>query len=102
VRVLAEQPSVDEVVVLDDLPTGFAGNLAGTDAMFVEGSILDEDLLTSTLHGASAVVRLAARRSVPRSIADPLVILASSFGPVTGWPSPCQRSARSARPEPPR
>jgi UDP-glucose 4-epimerase len=72
VRVLAEQPSVDEVVVLDDLSTGFAANLDGADATLVEGSILDDDLLTTTLSGAAAIVHLAARPSVPRSIADPI------------------------------
>ena len=72
VRVLAGHPAVDEVVALDDLSTGFAANLAGVDAELVEGSILNEAVLARTLRGASAVVHLAARPSVPRSIADPL------------------------------
>jgi UDP-glucose 4-epimerase len=38
----------------------------------VEGSVLDPDLLDHALAGADAVVHLAARPSVPRSIADPV------------------------------
>jgi UDP-glucose 4-epimerase len=72
VRMLVDDPSVDEVVVLDDLSTGFTTNLLGLDVALVEGSVLDADLLARTLHGAKAVVHLAARPSVPRSIADPL------------------------------
>jgi UDP-glucose 4-epimerase len=71
-RLLADHPSIDEVVALDDLSTGFPGNLDGLDVDLVEGSILDEGLLARVLRGAGAVVHLAARPSVPRSIADPL------------------------------
>ena len=61
-----------DCVVLDDLSTGFAKNLDGTAAEFVEGSILDDDILDRVLPGVTAVVHLAARPSVPRSLADPL------------------------------
>ena len=61
-----------EVVALDDLSTGDPGNLAGTEAALVEGSILDPATLDSVLAGAGSVVHLAARPSVPRSIADPM------------------------------
>ncbi len=61
-----------EVVALDDLSTGSRENLAGVDATFVEGSILDAATLDEVLAGAGAVVHLAARPSVPRSIADPV------------------------------
>jgi UDP-glucose 4-epimerase len=61
-----------EVVVLDDLSTGRAENLAGLDVTFVEGSILDAAALDAVLAGTGAVVHLAARPSVPRSIADPM------------------------------
>ena len=71
-RALVAQAGVDDVVVLDDLSTGFAANLAGVDAELVTGSVLDDDLLARTLRGAGAVVHLAARPSVPRSITDPL------------------------------
>ena len=59
------------VTVLDDLSTGFADNLDGLDVRFVEGSILDEDSLSSAMAGADSVVHLAALGSVPRSIKDP-------------------------------
>jgi UDP-glucose 4-epimerase len=61
-----------EVVAFDDLSTGIAANLQGVDARLVEGSILDPDALDDVLAGAGAVVHLAARPSVPRSIADPM------------------------------
>jgi UDP-glucose 4-epimerase len=61
-----------EVVALDDLSTGRRENLAGSGASLVVGSILDADVLDEVLAGAAAVVHLAARPSVPRSIADPV------------------------------
>ncbi len=63
--------AVDEVVVLDDLSTGRAANLADLDVTLVVGSILDESLLDEVIPGADAVVHLAARPSVPRSLLDP-------------------------------
>lgn len=62
-----------EVVVVDDLSTGRRENLVGApDVRLLEGSILDEALLEEAVEGAAAVVHLAARPSVPRSIADPV------------------------------
>jgi UDP-glucose 4-epimerase len=61
----------DEVVVVDDLSTGASANLEGVDARLLEGSILDAGLLDQALTGADGVVHLAARGSVPRSVADP-------------------------------
>ncbi len=71
-RALLAEPSVTEVVALDDLSTGRASNLDGTAARLVEGSILDRDALDAVLAGAHSVVHLAARPSVPRSLADPM------------------------------
>lgn len=62
---------VDEVVAFDDLSTGVAANLDGVDAALVEASILDADALDEVVAGADSVVHLAARPSVPRSVADP-------------------------------
>lgn len=60
-----------EVVVLDDLSTGYPTNLAGLDVRFVEGSILDTQKLADAVEGVDSIVHLAALGSVPRSIADP-------------------------------
>lgn len=71
-RRLLASPGVHEVTVLDDLSTGSRENLAGVDAELVVGSILDAGLLDDLLGGTDAVVHLAARPSVPRSVEDPL------------------------------
>jgi UDP-glucose 4-epimerase len=73
-RVLATFDTVDSVVALDDLSTGARANLDDTDDKIelVEGSILDADLVSSVVSGADAVVHLAARPSVPRSIENPM------------------------------
>lgn len=71
-RHLDGRPEVNEIVVIDNLSTGNATNLEGTRARLIEGSILDRELLAQTFAGAHAVVHLAARPSVPRSVADPV------------------------------
>jgi UDP-glucose 4-epimerase len=73
-HLLATAPDDDsvQVIALDDLSTGTAANLEGTDVELVEGSILDAALLDRVVTGSDAVVHLAARPSVPRSLADPL------------------------------
>jgi UDP-glucose 4-epimerase len=72
-RVLARADFVDQVVVLDDLSTGSRQNLANLPTVeLVEGSILNADDLDAAMTGAQAVVHLAARPSVPRSLADPM------------------------------
>ena len=71
VRALSDGPDND-IVALDDLSFGFRSNLDGLDVAFIEGSILDEDLLATAMEGVFSVVHLAARSSVPRSIAHPM------------------------------
>lgn len=72
-RTLVDTPGVDRVVALDDFSTGSPENLAGVDGVeLVEGSILDPDLLDRIVPDTDAVVHLAARPSVPRSLADPM------------------------------
>jgi UDP-glucose 4-epimerase len=71
-RALTSSSDVDEVVVLDDLSFGYRSNLDGIDVQFVEGSILDEQVLADASSGVAAIVHLAARSSVPRSIAEPM------------------------------
>jgi UDP-glucose 4-epimerase len=62
----------DSVTVLDDLSTGDAANLDGVEVDLRVGSVLDSDLVTELVSRADAVVHLAARGSVPRSLVDPL------------------------------
>jgi UDP-glucose 4-epimerase len=71
-RELLSRAGVDEVVALDNLSTGFRENLADTDIRLLEGSILDPEVLDKACDGADAIVHLAARPSVPRSVIDPL------------------------------
>ena len=61
-----------EIVVLDDLSTGYAANLDGLAVRFHEGSVNDRDALDAALQDVDAVVHLAALGSVPRSILDPV------------------------------
>lgn len=71
-RELCSRAEVSAVRVLDDLSTGYRANLTGLPVEFTEGSILDPATLDRVLAGADAVVHLAARPSVPRSVLDPL------------------------------
>ncbi|MBB2740222.1 UNVERIFIED_ORG: UDP-glucose 4-epimerase [Microbispora rosea subsp. rosea] len=71
-RALTTRPEVESVTVLDDLSSGDAANLADVGADLVTGSILDRDLLAELVPGATHVIHLAARPSVPRSVKDPL------------------------------
>lgn len=60
------------VVVLDDLSTGYRHNLDGLDVTLHIGSITDAAALELACDGASTVVHLAARGSVPKSLDDPM------------------------------
>jgi UDP-glucose 4-epimerase len=61
------------LVVLDDLSTGRRENLAAVPGAEVHvGTILSPEDLDAAFAGADAVVHLAARPSVPRSIQDPV------------------------------
>lgn len=60
-----------EVVIVDDLSTGYRDNL-GPEVDFREGSILDRALLAEACTGVDSIVHLAALGSVPRSIANPV------------------------------
>jgi UDP-glucose 4-epimerase len=72
-KALGERSDISDIVVIDDFSFGFRGNLdIAPRARLLEGTILDDDLLDQAFEGASAVVHLAARSSVPRSIAHPV------------------------------
>ncbi len=63
-----------QAVVLDDLSAGKEENLAGVRGQidFRRGSITDLATAQSAARNADYVIHLAARTSVPRSVADPL------------------------------
>jgi UDP-glucose 4-epimerase len=60
-----------DVVVLDDLSTGFAENIAGA-ATVVEGEVSDPDAVARAVAGCEIVFHLAAHRAVLRSVEQPL------------------------------
>lgn len=60
-----------DVTVLDDLSTGLRTNLDGLPVELVVGTILDLGLLNTLASTTDKIIHLAARGSVPRSIADP-------------------------------
>ena len=70
---LALDPAIDRVVAYDNLSTGDLANLDGcSDVRVVVADICDPAALAEAMHGAQAVVHLAALPSVPRSIEDPV------------------------------
>jgi UDP-glucose 4-epimerase len=71
-HVVEQWSSEGEAVGIDDLSTGDRANLDGIDCELIEGSILDPVALEAAVDGADAIVHLAARPSVPRSIVDPV------------------------------
>ncbi len=71
VKALEMDPLIEEIVILDDFSTGTHGNIALTKAKIIEGSILDKPVVEEAINQSSAVIHLAARSSVPRSIDDP-------------------------------
>lgn len=70
------------VRVLDNLRTGRRENLAGLDAEFIEGSILDRDAVRAAVRGVDVVFHLAAMVSVEESMQRPVECAALN---VTGY-----------------
>src|SRR5262249_3952756 len=60
-----------EVRVLDNLRSGFKRNRAGLQCEFIEGLILDRDLVRRAMPGMDYVFHLAAMTSVPESVQHP-------------------------------
>jgi UDP-glucose 4-epimerase len=84
------------VVVLDDFSTGDRRNLDGVNAKLIEGSILDRAVLDRAFDGIDAVVHLAARPSVPRSLEDPV---ATNQSNVTGTLEVLEAARRHGGPQ---
>jgi UDP-glucose 4-epimerase len=63
-----------KVVVLDDLSTGMEHRVPD-GAVFVRASVLDTDAVAAALreHGITGVIHFAAKKSVPESVADPML-----------------------------
>lgn len=63
----------DEVVVFDNLATGFEANIAhhGSNVTFVNADLRDYDAVRAAMEGVEYVSHQGALGSVPRSIADP-------------------------------
>ena len=62
----------DEVVVLDDLSSGYAANLDRVPSVkLIEGSILDDKLTSEVVQGAEVVFHHAASVGNKKSIDDP-------------------------------
>jgi UDP-glucose 4-epimerase len=72
-----------DVVVVDDLFTGFRENV-NPKAEFVECSVADETLVALAMHGVDVVFHQAAHKAVLRSVERPLVTdLANTHGTLT-------------------
>jgi len=61
-----------ELVLYDDVSTGLEANLRGVKSKLIRNSIERLEELQQAAQGVEAIVHLAARGSVPRSIAEPL------------------------------
>ncbi|CAN5217289.1 SDR family oxidoreductase [soil metagenome] len=72
VRELLSTDGVAGVRVIDDRSSGDFGYLDGLDVTDLHASILDREALDQAVAGADAIVHLAARPSVPRSVEDPV------------------------------
>jgi UDP-glucose 4-epimerase len=94
-RTLCGDDRFDAVTVVDDLSTGFKANLDGLDVTLFEGTINDADLLDEACAGVDAIVHLAARPSVPRSLEDPV---ATHHANATGTLSVLEAARRAGNP----
>ncbi|MBL7095851.1 SDR family oxidoreductase [candidate division KSB1 bacterium] len=61
----------DEVVVLDNLRTGFRKNVKNFNCQFIEGNVTDVDLVKEVSKGVDYIFHLAALVSVPESMENP-------------------------------
>ncbi len=66
----------ENVVILDDLSTGYRENMKSfaEEIEFIQGSITDREKVRRALDGVDYVMHQGALASVPRSIEDPLLV----------------------------
>ena len=62
-----------EVTVIDNLSSGYKSNIEGLDVTFVEGDILNKELVESLCEGKDVVFHLAASVGRQRSIDNPVL-----------------------------
>src|SRR6476660_2855030 len=73
----------DEVVVLDDLSTGFRANVH-PNATLIDASVADEDAALRAVGGCEVVFHQAAHKAVLRSVEQPLTTdTANTHGTLT-------------------
>ena len=70
-RLVAEETGAD-VVVLDDLSSGYRDNLEGLPVTFLEGDVRDPAMVRRAIDGCDTVFHLAASVGNTRSIDDPV------------------------------
>lgn len=61
-----------EIVVLDNLRSGYRHNLEGLEHRMIEGSITDREVVRAAVAGVDAIFHLAAMISVPESMFKPV------------------------------
>ena len=61
-----------DIRVLDNLRSGYLHNLKPFDVEFIEGDILDKDVVNQAVQGVDYVFHLAAMISVPESMYNPI------------------------------
>jgi len=60
-----------DVVVLDNLSSGYRQNVPGRDVRFIQGDVRDADAVVAAARGSEAILHLAASVGNQRSLADP-------------------------------
>jgi len=70
-HLVARFAKANKLTVLDDLSTGHMSNLKGQNLRFVKGSVTNKALVDRLCKGIDFVFHLAAKTSVPESIAAP-------------------------------
>src|SRR4051794_33042020 len=70
-RLLRRSTDAD-LVVLDNLSSGYRENLDGLDATFIQGDVRDETIVRRAIQGCDTVFHLAASVGNTRSIEHPI------------------------------
>jgi UDP-glucose 4-epimerase len=71
-HIVEELQGKAQVRVLDNLRSGFRRNLQGFECEFIQGSILDREVVRRAVQGVDYIFHLAAMISVPESMSKPI------------------------------